>query len=446
MSSLDVIHKLRQRLHATAAAKPNQWHTGVAMLRFLALMLLLTLLVRGTAATTLPVVSVTAPYQGVVTQSFTVSGQISPGIGTPLTIPEGLLVEQIFVQPGDQVTEGQTLAVQTVEKVRQISPGVSLRYAQALTGEQVKKAQTYIKSSQNTDGLMVTFWEETQVAVRSPVSTRTCTDVCSIGFCGTAHDAYGASYVVGTAPGSGDTSQCAVSTALAWQLFGSTDILEQALTLDPDTEDARTYRVCGVFVSETEQILYGVETTAAFQLLELTHVSRDNPGQSVQQLLAAAGLAQPDQILYDAALAWVLSALIGIPELLLLLCAGCRLLRLFRNKSLREVIGFGIALLLVCLLPTCLASLPGWMIPNQWGSMAAWHSLLSAAGDRLTEWFALCPTARDVQLKGEAAQVVVFTCGSLVFAVAACLSWGSSVKTKGKRSLCPYDNHATLNL
>ena len=95
------------------------------------------------------------------------------------------------------------LAVQTVEKVRQISPGVSLRYAQALTGEQVKKAQTYIKSSQNTDGLMVTFWEETQVAVRSPVSTRTCTDVCSIGFCGTAHDAYGASYVVGTAPGSG---------------------------------------------------------------------------------------------------------------------------------------------------------------------------------------------------------------------------------------------------
>ena len=70
MSSLDVIHKLRQRLHATAAAKPNQWHTGVAMLRFLALMLLLTLLVRGTAATTLPVVSVTAPYQGVVTQSL----------------------------------------------------------------------------------------------------------------------------------------------------------------------------------------------------------------------------------------------------------------------------------------------------------------------------------------------------------------------------------------
>ena len=60
----------------------------------------------------------TAPYQGVVTQSFTVSGQISPGIGTPLTIPEGLLVEQIFVQPGDQVTEGQTLALLSLDDVR----------------------------------------------------------------------------------------------------------------------------------------------------------------------------------------------------------------------------------------------------------------------------------------------------------------------------------------
>ena len=76
MNSLDVIHKLRQRLHATAAAKPNQWHTGVAMLRFLALMLLLTLLVRGTAATTLPVVSVDAQSKKKNKQSFTVCGKI----------------------------------------------------------------------------------------------------------------------------------------------------------------------------------------------------------------------------------------------------------------------------------------------------------------------------------------------------------------------------------
>lgn len=117
MISLDVIHKLGQRLRTAATAKPNQWHAGIAMLRFLALMLLLTLLVRGTAASTIPVVTVTAPYQGVVTQSFTVSGQMSPGTGTPLTVPEGLLVEQVLVQAGDSVTEGQTLALLSLDDV-----------------------------------------------------------------------------------------------------------------------------------------------------------------------------------------------------------------------------------------------------------------------------------------------------------------------------------------
>ena len=319
-------------------------------------------------------------------------------------------------------------AVQAVENVKQISPGVSLRYAQPLTGEQVKKAQTSIKSGQNTEGLMVTFWCEGQMSVRSPVSTRSCTDVCSIGFCGSADAAYGANYIAGTAPGDGDTSQCAISTALAWQLFGGTDILGQLLVLNPGVEDAKTFRVCGVFAKETQQILYGAQASDPFYFLELTHVSEDNPAQSVQRFLAATGLAQPDQVLYDAAIAWLLSSLTGLPALLFLLFTGYCLLCLLRNYPLREFAGFGMALLLVCLLPTCLSTLPGWMIPNQWGNMEAWRSLLSAAGKRLTEWFALWPTTRDVQLKGEVVQVIVLTCGCLVFAVGACLSWFSSVR------------------
>ena len=118
MIVLDVIRKIRQRLRAVAEAKPAQWHSGTVMLRFLALMFLLTLLVRGTAASTIPVVTVTAPYQGVVTQSFTVSGQMSPGAGTPLTVPEGLLIEQVLVQSGDSVTKGQALALLSLDDIR----------------------------------------------------------------------------------------------------------------------------------------------------------------------------------------------------------------------------------------------------------------------------------------------------------------------------------------
>ena len=45
------------------------------------------------------------------------SGELSPGAGTPLTLPEGLLIEQVLVQPGDSVTQGQTLAVLSVDDI-----------------------------------------------------------------------------------------------------------------------------------------------------------------------------------------------------------------------------------------------------------------------------------------------------------------------------------------
>lgn len=117
MTNLKTLHKLKRRLHAIAEPNIGRSRAGMDLLRFLGVMLILTLLVRGTAAATTPVVTVTEPYQGTVSQSFTLSGEFSPGDGTPLTLPEGLLVEQVFVQPGDAVTQGQTLAVLSADDV-----------------------------------------------------------------------------------------------------------------------------------------------------------------------------------------------------------------------------------------------------------------------------------------------------------------------------------------
>ena len=117
MTNLEIIHKLKRRLHAISENSTNQSRAGIDFLRFLGVMLILTLLVRGTAAATTPVVTVTNPYQGTVSQSFILSGELSPGAGTPLTLPEGLLIEQVLVQPGDSVTQGQTLAVLSVDDI-----------------------------------------------------------------------------------------------------------------------------------------------------------------------------------------------------------------------------------------------------------------------------------------------------------------------------------------
>ena len=117
MTNLEIIHKLKRRLHAISENSTNPSRAGIDFLRFLGVMLILTLLVRGTAAATTPVVTVTNPYQGTVSQSFILSGELSPGAGTPLTLPEGLLIEQVLVQPGDSVTQGQTLAVLSVDDI-----------------------------------------------------------------------------------------------------------------------------------------------------------------------------------------------------------------------------------------------------------------------------------------------------------------------------------------
>ena len=153
-----------------------------------------------------------------------------------------------------------------------------------------------------------------------------------------------------------------------------------------------------------------------------------NPSQSVQKFIAGSGLEQPDQLLCDAAVAWLLDALTGMPVILLLVgCLWNVLFRIFWNKKQRELMMFIVALLFVCLLPMWLSALPGWLIPNQWGSMAAWSSLVSAAGERLQEWFALWPTARDVHLKVNVLQVIAATLGSIVFAIIAFLAWARPI-------------------
>lgn len=98
-------------------SEQSDWRSGIDILRFLAIMLILTILVRGTSSVTMPVVTVTTPYQGTVSHSFTMSGEVSVETGTPLTIPEGLLVEQVLVQAGDKVTTGQPLAIVSMEDI-----------------------------------------------------------------------------------------------------------------------------------------------------------------------------------------------------------------------------------------------------------------------------------------------------------------------------------------
>lgn len=79
--------------------------------RFFALLLVLTLLARGTAGATMAAVTVQKPSGGNVTKSVRTTGTVAFAGGTPVTVPTGLLVMAVPVQAGQTVKAGDTLAV-----------------------------------------------------------------------------------------------------------------------------------------------------------------------------------------------------------------------------------------------------------------------------------------------------------------------------------------------
>lgn len=89
---------------------PQQHRRAGNIARFFAVLLVLTLVARGTAGATMPVVTVQTPSSGSVSQSVEGTGTVGYTGGTPFTVPAGLLVTGVPVQQGRQVAAGDVLA------------------------------------------------------------------------------------------------------------------------------------------------------------------------------------------------------------------------------------------------------------------------------------------------------------------------------------------------
>lgn len=322
----------------------------------------------------------------------------------------------------------QSAALRCSRQIGQFSPGVSLRYEEALTPGAADAALRYAQSEQNAGAVVPTFWREDELTMQAPASGRVRQALC-LGFDGQANAVYGADYLAGTAPGSGSTAACAVSAPLAWSLWGSQDVIGQTLTLQTADGEESRYLVCGIFCCGEELLLYTAGSGQAFSCLELTNVSRDHPTQSVRQFLAGAGLGEPERICYDEAMAWCADVLARLPQTLLAAaCLAGLLFGLPWSRPMRRLLWFAAALAAALLLPGWLAGLPGWLVPDRWGSMAAWSALLEAGRERLSDWMTLVPTARDVLVRLRLIETCLGVTGSLLCGLTACLVWVLSRK------------------
>ena len=143
----------------------------------------------------------------------------------------------------------QTRAAHIVQQ----NPTVTVTLSAPLTAGQLAAAREWEGSDVNTQSITASFWSEKAASV-SANSDRTTEDVTCIGFDGTAQDCLPVEYLQGTAPGVVG-QQCAISSTLAWTLFGSYDIMGLTVALDR-TE----YFISGVFKSKSKTLLYPAQS------------------------------------------------------------------------------------------------------------------------------------------------------------------------------------------
>lgn len=133
-------YRIRTAFAAWKNSDPKQAGRLGTVVRFFAVMLILTLTARGIAGASMPKVTLGQASAGSITQSSTASGTISVQGGTPLTVPEGLLVAQVTATTGQTLSKGDAIA-----RFDEVS------LAQALATKQAQVKQLEVSAMQLSD-------------------------------------------------------------------------------------------------------------------------------------------------------------------------------------------------------------------------------------------------------------------------------------------------------
>lgn len=88
----------------------SQQRAGLNIVRFLALMLIVTIIARGTSAATMPQVTLGSPAAGDIVKSVTTSGTVTANGHINFEAPGSLTIKRVLVTPGQKVEAGTPLA------------------------------------------------------------------------------------------------------------------------------------------------------------------------------------------------------------------------------------------------------------------------------------------------------------------------------------------------
>lgn len=285
-----------------------------------------------------------------------------------------------------------TCAYGAANRIQELYPTHSFRYYKTFSSSQIQTALSFQKSEDGSQ-YAITFWDEKKGAVKTDLNS---VEAQIIWCLGEANAVFPAVYLQGSAPGASDTAGCAISESVAWDLFGSTDIVGLSVSIDD-----RTYEIRGVFRGASDIVIASAQDTDTLRNVELTGSPSNDSREIAITYVSSAGLGAPDQICYGKTWGCFFTVLCSIPVLISGLWLLWKLLKISRHFQplLRYLVWFFTALLFAISLPYLLTFIPSWLLPLQWSDLSFWPDLVSTLNERLNETLFLIPTSRDVIAK-----------------------------------------------
>ncbi|WP_320959269.1 hypothetical protein, partial [Hungatella effluvii] len=283
------------------------------------------------------------------------------------------------------------------------------------------RQQTYARQDGAGNQPEVTLWETypEQEIMASDKKKIKADIAAAFGDCG---DIVSSMMAAGAYPARSDASGCAVSTGLAFSLWGSTNVIGM-----PVKVEGKQFYVRGIFEEEEPRLFLQAQAESE-KLLSNMQLTFTGPGagERASQYLSSAGF--PEGRILDLTLfAWVLDMIFRLPAVILaigilgrVIGHGKRLCHYPLLLALYLLIAFGIsAVLWFCI---DLPEFPSEFIPTRWSDFEFWGNLFKEQGKNMVSWMAAGPAFRDMELWISSFMAVLLSmCASAFTAAAAML-------------------------
>lgn len=282
--------------------------------------------------------------------------------------------------------------------------------------------QNYAKKDGLTDQPEVTLWQvySAREITDGYLHNTTANVIVVFGDC---EDITSESMLFGAFPSKSDTQGCAVSSGLAFSLWGSTQVLGVQVKIEGEL-----FCVRGVFEDDNARVFRQAKAGS-------------NKTLSNMQLIFPGGGTREDAERYLTAANFTGGTILDLP----LMGRGFSIL--FRLPAI--VLAFGIIarlimrakklwhypVWLVSYLPLALAALTGLMfcidlpeipssfIPSKWSDFEFWKTLFFNHWRNFTKWISAAPTFRDKELWGSASAMLLLSIfASILVAVTAVMT------------------------